>query len=380
VNSGELSINAYAPVIRQSADSYAERLQTENEVYAITSDIGFDTASFVLRGPVEYLVDWFQNGLVRDVVWKAPDASTCWEGYVSRLVFNAGANARTKTVEGMANRILFVYTPVDTAQNPPTAGAQTTITKNDTSSQAKYGIKQAIVSGNECPAATADDMALAELTRLKEILTDETISVYSGREPYLTVEMRGYAHMCNWWVYEQTTSSGTADADTMVAAILAADPNSVISTSTANINANATAIDQYHDERSTGWKLIQDITSRGLETGGVGYFWTCGVYEGRRVTFKAAEWIDDDDVPLSTNKYLALHRQMFDPGDSILDDAGREVMPWEVRPDRLVYTAGLPGRPLYVTQVKYKPPTGLTLSGTDGGLRPMKNMITGSCK
>lgn len=373
-----LSINAYSPVIHASDEAFHELLQTEKEGYTITDGIGYDAASFILTGPLDYLVHWFEHGLIRDVVWKTPTGGTAWNGYVSRLVFTVSGNTRTEAIAGMRNRILYIYTPLDTTKNPPEAGAQTTITKNDTSSQDRYGIKVGVISGGECTAATADDVALAALAALKDTRQGETIAVGAGKIPSLKVEMRGYGHMANWYYYTQTASSGTSNANTIIGLVLAADPNGVLSSVATNIDTCATAIEQYWDGKQLGWKIIQDITGRGYETGGIGYRWSVGVYEGRKATYKQSEAVDSNEVPLSTNKHLILHRQIHDAGDSILDDAGKEVMPWEMRPDRLIYTEGIPGRPMYIEQVKFTAPFKVSLSGTDE-LNPSKAYLRKGC-
>lgn len=376
---GPLSITALAPVVLQGVDSYHERLQTEKESYVITDGIGFDNASFTLTGPLDYLLDWYANGLVRDVTWRTPEGGIAWNGYVSRVSLTIGGNTRTKSIDGMANRILYIYAPKDTSTNPPTVGAQTTITKNDTDLQARYGIKTAIVSGGECTTATADDAALSVLAGLKHVRLGETVTVTAGKFPALKVSMKGYAHMANWYYYSQTADTGTDDADDIIILVLAADPNSVLSSVATNIDTCTTAIEKYWDGKKLGWKIILDIANRGYETGGLGYPWSVGVYENRLTTYKQAEMVDDEGVPLSTNKHPALHRHITDAGGSILDDAGKEIMPWDLRPDRLLYTEGIPGRPLYVEQVKFTAPFKAVLSGTDH-LNPSREFVRSNCK
>lgn len=361
----QLSINAHAPVIRQSFDSYQERLLVEKEQFTTTEGVGFDKASFVLKGSRDYLTDWFYNGLARHVEWTGPHGGAAYEGFVNRTQLTLGGSTSTRTLDAMANRVLYVYTPLDASEDPPQAGAQTTITEDDTRSQAQWGIKTVLVSGNECPAATAGNQSLAELYKRKFIATTETVAVGAGKEAQLKVEMLGYAYMGNWYTYADLVSTGTDDADAVIALILAADPNSVLSTDDRDISANATAIDLYSDGKRGGWKMIQDIASRGLKVGSIGHPWSVGIYEGRRTVFKTMEYVDDDDVPLATNKHLALHRQVDDAADTILDDAGREVHPWLVRPDRLLYKAGIPGRPTIVQQVRYTSPGKVVLTGTD---------------
>ena len=361
----ELSITALAPVIRQSIDSYQERLETEKETYTITDGIGFDSASFILTGPPEYLTEWFENGLVRDVTWRAPDGRIAWQGYVNRLALTVGDVTRTVSVDGMANRVFYAYTPLDTTQNPPTAGEQTTITKNDATSQARYGIKTAIVSGNETTAATADDEAYSALKRLKLIRVGEQRAIGQGKYPSLTVQMRGYGYMVDWCLYEQIGDTGTDNAHTIIIAVLTADSNGIIYASDINIDANATAIEKYHDGKATAWKIIQNIAARGREADSEGWPWTCGVYEGRRVWYKAQEGVDGYGNAESTNKYLAITHHISDQGDVYLDEAGAEVPSWAMRPDRLVYTSGVPGLPMLVKQVKWDAPGKVTLTGED---------------
>ncbi len=376
---GELSIVAYPPVIQQAESSYHEHLQTEGESFTCSLNVGFDTARFTLTGDLSYLMSWFSDGLVRDIVWKAPDGGICWNGFVNRLGLTAGGETRTRSVDDMANRAIYVYTPLTTANNPPTDGAQTTVTKNDTSSQSKYGIKTAIVSGGRVTAATADDKALSELAKLKDIREGRQGSFGQGKVPSLQVEMKGYAHMGNWYVYSQTANTGTDDADNIILLVLAADPNSVLSTSAINVDTCTTAVQKYWNDNQFGWKIIQDIAAMGYETGSIGYEWTVGVYEDRRVTYKQAEAVDSNGVALSTNKYPMLHRAIFDSGDSILDDSGREVMPWQLRPDRLMTFEGFPGRPTYITRTVFSSPFSCTYEGTD--IRdPVMTYVKGDCE
>jgi hypothetical protein len=376
---GPFSIVANTPVVRQSDESFSEQLDTEKESYTISEGIGFDQATFTLTGSPDYLLDWFDKGLVYDTVWTSPEGSIAWEGYIARLSLSVGDTVIIKSIDEMANRIIHNYVPLDTAETPPVAGAQTTITKNDTASQARYGIKTLITSGAECTDATADDDALAYLTHHSQIPLTNTISVGQGKAPTLQVTMRGYAYMANWYAYSQTVSSGTANANTIVSAVLAADPNSVLSTSTLDIDTNTTATEQYRDDNPLAWKFIQEMATRGQESGGTGYQWSCGVYADRRTTFKAKEGIDSSGVAYSTNKHQILQRHIMDAADMFLEESGREVLPWELRPDRLLYTQGIPGPPMYITQVKFSLPHRVVLQGTSI-VDPLKLTLSESCR
>ncbi len=207
----------------------------------------------------------------------------------------------------------------------------------------------------------------------------ETISVGQGRQPALQIGMRGYAYMANWYHYAQTATSGTANADVVVSAVLAADPNSVLSTSTLNIDSNATATEQYRDDYQLAWKVIQEIAARGLETDGAGYRWACGIYERRRTTFKAAEGFDANGLPYATNRWPIIHRHIRSAADLFLGEGGDELEPWELRPDRLLLTEGIPGPPMYITQVKYSLPHRVVLQGTSI-VDPLRLTLSETCR
>lgn len=377
--SQKMSIEVLAPLVKQSVDSFSETPKTEAESYTITDGIGFDVANFTIEGSLEYLDNWFTNGLLRDVTWLAPDGGIAWEGYVSKMLFTHGNETQTKTIDVMANRVLYLYKPLDTSTNPPRVGAQTPITKNDTVSQSDYGIKTAIFEGGECTAATADDQALAELTRLSYIPRGRTGTSRGGKEPSLKLELKGYAHTGNWWTYTQTTDTTTDDADNIILLVLAADPNGWLSTSDVNVDTNTLAVEKYWDGKQLGWKVVQTIAGRGREVGGEGFPWTVGVYERRRTTYKASEGVDSNGNQLTTNQHLTITHHITDKSDVYLDDAGDIVRPWQLRPDRLLFTSGVSGPPLVVRQVRFTAPDTVQYAGDDA-LNEARNTIKKGCE
>ncbi len=369
------SINALAPVIQQSESGFHERLAPERETYTISVERGFDSASFTLRGENDYLVDWFKNGLIRDMVWLGPDGMLVWNGFVESLSLSLGGITRTKSAAKMGNRIIFVYSQIDTTTNPPRDEGQVTITVNDTAAQAEFGIKTIVESGGEATATNANVAALTTLNRLAKPLIGETQTVGGGQPPSLKVSMKGYAYMADWYVYTQTVSSGTANADVVILAVLAADPNAVLAASTLAIDANTTATEQFQ-EQQPGWKVIDIIAQRGETVAALGRRWAAGIYSQRRLTFKAAEGLDSNGQALSSNKHLILSRSLADPGDIFTDEAGRVVEYWHLRPDRLLRTEGIRGDVTFVRKVTFSPPTGVSLVGEDD-LQPLAGGVRG---
>jgi hypothetical protein len=367
---GQISITALAPVIRQSVDTFQERLQPESETYTISASYGYDSCQFVIRGDMDYLRGWFRAGLVRDVIWRSPNGRIIWNGYVQSLQLKEGGLSRSKSIAQMANRIYYVYSSLDTSTNPPTVGEQKTITVNDTTSQATYGIKTATISGGQISDTAASVEANTILTEMSRIRIDEQMVFGQGSPPSLSVRCAGYAHMMDWWNYSQVVSSGTANISTVIAAVLAADPNSVISTSATNIDSNTTQAEQYYNGDRPSWRVITDLANRGSAANNR---WVAGVFENRQLVYKQAETIDTRWNLDSDNKYLSYHKNPTDPGDNIFDEAGRIIEPWDARPDRLFFTVGYGQQPQYIEQVIFTTPYQLQTKSSD--INPLREAV-----
>lgn len=358
------SINAFAPIIQQPNNSFHERLANNlsGESYAISVERGFETAAFSLHGDIEYLRQWFDNGLVRDIAFIGPDGKLAWEGFVNTMTLSFGGTNLSHGLDRMGNRIIYTYTPLNTGVNPPTEGTETTITKNDTGSQSIYGIKLATLTAEKAtPTTAADTAALTELTRRAYPQRGQSSRTGASRDPTLRVDLRGNAFMADWYNYAQVAASGTDTATAIIKLVLAADPNSVLSTDDRNIETNSEATEKYWED-TPAWKVIRIIVNRGETSGGIGIPWAGGVYEDRRMTFKIAERLDVNDNPISTNQF---QRIFHTPSlDIFSDESGAEVPPWHLRPDRIAITESL-GTAMYVRRVNFTPPINVTLSGED---------------
>lgn len=366
----QISITAGAPIINQSVDTFQERLLTEYETYTISAIYGYDSCQFTLRGDIDYLRGWFRAGLIRDITWRSPNGQIIWNGYVRALKLQQGGLSRSKSIAEMANRVYYVYSSLDTSTNPPTAGEQKTTTINDTTSQATYGIKTVTISGGQVTDTAAGVEAATALTELSRIRIDEQMTFGQGTPPALSITCAGYAHMMNWFNYSQTGTSGTANISSVIAAILAADPNSVANTSATNIDTNTTQAEQYFNGDRPAWNVIQDLAARGSAANNR---WIAGIYENRKLTYKQAETVDTAWNPDSDNKYLTYQKNPGDPADRIFDEAGREVEPWNVRPDRLFFTVGYGKQPQYVEQVIFTAPYGLQTKSSD--INPLRTAV-----
>ena len=367
----QLSITALAPVIAQATDTFQERLQTQGEGYTISATYGYDSCNFTLTGDMDYLRGWFRAGLVRDIIWRSPPGRMVWNGYVESMRLQEGGLSRSKSIAPMSNRIYYVYSSLDTSTNPPTVKEQKTITVNNTTSQGVYGIKTATISGGQISDTAAAIEADTTLTEASRIRIDEVMVFGSGQPPALSVRCVGYAHMLDWFNYSQVSNSGDENLSTIIAAVLAADPNSVMSTSATNIDTNTTQAEEYYNGDRTAWRVIRDLTARG---GAANNRWIAGVYEGRAVTYKQAETIDTRWNQVAANKYLSYQKNPTDPGDRIFDEAGREIEPWDARPDKLFFTVGYGKQPQYIEQVIFTAPYRLQTKSSD--LNPLRQVVS----
>ncbi len=361
--SQQISITALAPVFRQATDSFSERLDTSNERYISSAAYGYDSCSLSINSKIHDLRGWFRAGLVRDIIWKAPNSRTIWNGYVESMTLREGGLTRVKSINDMANRIVFIYTELDTSTTPPTANEQKTITVNDETSQALYGIKTATISGGEMTTTAATVQAATDLTKLLRINIDESLIVGgAGTAPTLAIRCKGYAHMLDWNNYTQTGSSGDENISTTIAAIVAADENGVINTTTNGIETNTTQSEKYYDGKRSMWHIIKSLAERG---GANTDTYVAGIYERRRLIYKQAETIDANNNPALTNVHLTLSQNPADPASTILDQAGKELRSWDIKPDRLLYSSAYGREPKFVNQVVWSAPDTVRTRNTD---------------
>jgi len=257
---------------------------------------------------------------------------------------------------------------LDTGTTPPTAGAQATSTGNDTSSQDAYGIKTETISAGEKTASAATTDAAMILAQRSQVWEDGSDSFRGGGDPSLRIDLLGYAWMMDWFNYSNG-SGGTIARDSLIKLIAAADPNSILSTDYTNVDSNSDTVEQYRDGGRSGWSLINEVGRAGPNSAR----WVAGVYEGRKLHYKQAEGLDSSGDLLSANKHSIISRSLYDAGERFFDQAGRELQPWQIRPDRLMRTTGLSRDPQYIEQVTFSAPVGLEIRSTDAN--PLRGVV-----
>ena len=171
------------------------------------------------------------------------------------------------------------------------------------------------------------------------------------------------------WLNYSNAGGGTIDRDALIKLIIAADPNSVLSTDLTRIDANPEEVEQYRDGSRASWSLTQEIGQAGANSAR----WVAGVFENRKMIYKQSEGVDSTGAELTANKHSIITRSIYDVGERFFDRAGRELQPWQIRPDRLVLTTGLSRAPQYVEQVSFSAPVGLEIKSKDAN--PLRNFV-----
>lgn len=365
----KLSLIAYQSIVDSQglyAANFTDDITDNHEgwTHTIKSVGGFDTATFTLKGDKEYLKDWFDEGIMRRIVYYNPEAIPIWEGFVSRLRFSSGTKQETKTIDNLYNRVYLVYNPVNTATTPPTEGPQRILFFQDAASRAKYGTKALVISGGGRTDAVAYNWGQTVLNNRKDISTGESVNITSGDTYSLEVECRGYHHALKWLPYISTTQ-GSIQSHQVIQEVIQFF-NIVndywISQNFGLMDYNFATSPRAYDDLPSCWDVIERI----IQTGGRGgERWVGGIYQNRQFVYKPAE----DASGLYADEYQ-LYRSLEDTGQLIYDSAtATEVKPWDMTPDKILRTvdvnAGGTPHLKYIEQITFTEPYGLTLVGED---------------
>lgn len=282
---------------------------------------GYWTANLTFKGNQLDLEEWLANGLGRHVEVYGPSLTKVWEGFVNQVKIRLGGLSVTRgPLTGIANNAALIYSTVDTSTDPPVVGTRETSSfVQDTDSQGLYGIVTKILSSGGIPEDEVTTLLSTYVTENKNPETSQSFSIGSQGQMVLTLECLGYVHWTKLYTYNQTASTGTANLSAIFAAILAADPNSLISTSTVDIDSNTLAVKQYYNDNDVAWKLLSGLVAKG-DASFNRYVW--GIYDDRVPAYNA--------IP-TTIDYL---QYLSSAGQHVETLAGVEVFPWDVRPGR----------------------------------------------
>jgi len=364
-----LSLISYEPVNESGlyAREFVDDL-TDNHwgyTHTISAVGGFTSANFSLKGTREYLDDWFDDGLFRRVVLYNPEAIMVWEGFVNRMTYTVSSLQKSKSLDTMSNRVYLRFSPIDLSTIPPIVSPPETIQVNDIASQIDWGVKSLVIFGGErVRTYVVDPWAANVLKERKDVKTGENVNTMRTEAPFIEVECKGYYDVLRWLPYDCVTS-GSILAHQVIIEIMNyfnLVNQGWLSMSPGWIDYSFRNERRCRDELMSCWDVIAQIIGKG---GAGGERWVGGLYQNRQMVYKAAE-----DFGGLYADHFELRRALEDINQFIYDvPMGWEVKPWDMVPDRVLHTtdvnAGGEKSLMYIEQVTYREPYGLTLVGGD---------------
>lgn len=294
--SGTIYARIFDSIFSGGSREYIFDAQSVSYTHTITASRGFESADITILVNPAYVEDWIRNGICRHVVVYSVGGEIVWEGFIDQISISIGTVVvNIGPIVDIGNRVTCIYTPIiDETTDPPVKGAkmETTIAE-DSASQAKYGIREAIVSVGdvlEDPITGTNDA---------EEIRDTYLAEY--KEPFVTSELSlggdsgsieiklsclGYFHYLSAYAYNQTTSIVSTQAHTKINSVLDADPNNLFASTNADIDYNPILVPAYEDENRLAVDVLEGIISMGDASGNR---WTFGVYGDRKVYYKQIE-------------------------------------------------------------------------------------------
>lgn len=283
--------------------------------HTISNAFGFESMTCSFPTTLDGAMDWLGDGLGRSVVVYGPDAEIVWEGFLETITATIGGETRSVSLRDMANRVRVRYTSV-------LGTAATIATASDTISQAKYGIKDAVLTLNESDSTEAGHYQTTMLAKLKNPLSGPSATAATGEAGavQLSLSFAGWYATLDWLLTSNTSTTKTSTT-TQVGTLLAAynAVNAFFASATNNITSSGITAVEYIEQDTSYRQKIEALLKRGNGTNP--YAW--GVYEGR--TFFAKAYAG------ATPTSIDYQRRIGEP--FVRDAAGGIINAWNVRPD-----------------------------------------------
>jgi hypothetical protein len=242
------------------AEAYHEELSFDefaDEQYELRDIGGFYSCSFKIAHPIkEWVIEFLTNGVGRHLEFYNDKSELNWEGFVNTVELKVGATTIRCSLTDMANRVWARYQPLGGG-----AVARSTV-QNELVSQARWGIKEEILNAGQVNLAEADQRAQAYLRQVYWA-TPELEGIRIGQnieDMQLTIHGLGYWHTLGWRTYNQTAATGTENASTQVAAIVASVGQYVKS---VEFDGNGTVVTKVYDADRRAADIIESICDLG---------------------------------------------------------------------------------------------------------------------
>jgi hypothetical protein len=242
-----------------------------------------------------------------------------FEGFVNSLSASLGTLTYERgPVMSVINRLIAIYTPVDYTASPPAKGPPTETTAADNEdSQREYAILEGVLQAGEDTQTGAERARDTQLRDLAQPAHASSVNTSGNNQPSVSLEVLGYGHRLDKYIYNDTTTAQVA-ISTKIGAALDADPNGLFSTERDLIETNSVLLSAEEDDNRTAWSVIKAVLPAGTADDYRTFF---GIYEGRTPYY----WSEPLDV-----RYKF---RIADVNQEVLEHAGGTIArPWGVRP------------------------------------------------
>ena len=217
-------------------------------------DGGYYRASFNVYFDHVAASEFLENALGRQVEVYDHQSIKIFEGIIFEMVRDTGGSLSATSLQNMVNRV-WMRSDHDGDQVVD-RGTTLDVLK----SQARYGIKEGVLSGGELEGlSVADQSAQGYLNRRAYPVPESDVGAGSGI-PHLQIYCRGYIEYLTWRVYNQTILTGTQGASAQIKDVLDAVGDFVRS---YDLGTNATPVTKEYDADRRALDTIQGITSLG---------------------------------------------------------------------------------------------------------------------
>jgi hypothetical protein len=330
-----LSVSVWRPRIVQIGSAYMyiprgqlldDSLEDRISAYShtITGELGFAQASLTVNGEQTYIEGWIADGLNRHIEVNDPDLNLVWAGFVNSHSASLGPLSKTGgPVLDIVNRCVVTYTPIDYVADPPAKGPPTeTLAVDNTDSQLRYGVIEAVLQGGEDTPEGAEQTRDTLLRDMAEPKGATTLTSGEGQGASIALELTGYGTRLDTYIFNDATTGAVALSDKIIAA-LAADPNGLFSKDYDHVETNAFLLAAAERDNRMAWSVIKACLNIGTPTDKRTFF---GIYEDQ----KAYYWFEPTSI---------MYRQRIaDIMQGIEASAGQvPTRPWSVRPGQWVF-------------------------------------------
>lgn len=245
------------------------------------ADEGYKKCTFRMRGQKAFLSEFMRDGLGRDLRVKEPGGRGIWEGMITQLSYSVGPVQWKVGLRDMANSVWVRYRV--------TGGSSTvrSTALTDTDSQARYGVKEFVLSGGELESSDVADQVAQTYLNTHSWPRPTPVQVTRRQlspDPNIEVKALGYFSTLNWCVFNQTGTTDAQGSSAQVTEIMA-DTDIAQFVNSTDIDTNSTSVARVYDTDRRGGDIIKDLARLGDSNNNR---WIAYMTDNREFVFKEA--------------------------------------------------------------------------------------------